>query len=329
MAVEPVLLLTAVTLGLLWALAKAAGLFGIFLAVPLGAATILYPYALVAAIAADRRPPPALTAQFDPVSNAPLLAHGLVLLLALFAASALEPAWPAWLAVVAIAPASIALSATTGRVLHALNPVSWLALIGRVGAAYLAPLAVCGGGFALAQTGVFDLPLAGPVLALYGWLLFTAAIGLMLQWRRDSLDLPIVTRAERLAEGRRRDRQKAWDVTLDEAYVNLSRGDTERGYALLRGMLERDGNTLDAYAYVHETFASWSLPVEFASFTRRYVERLVAAGDLQRALEVTELQLRRNEDFRPSDDDSAALAVYATEVGHDATAGLLVTPIAR
>ena len=69
----------------------------------------------------------------------------------------------------------------------------------------------------------------------------------------------------------------------------------------------------------------WQLPEVTAAFGEAFVERLVDVGKVHRALEVTEICLRRHPHFRPSASAVAAVVAHAREVGHESTAAMLTT----
>lgn len=327
-AATPVLLLAALVLGLLWSLASAAGAFGIFLELALAAATVFYPYLIVIAVAAGREPPVLEAAQFNLAADVALLAHA-GLLVAALAVVAIQPSLrvPGGVLLAVIAPAAIAIMAHTRALERALNPLAWWQLARALGPAYILPVALALATLAFSMSGVASqLPVLGSVLMVYALFVAAAATGLALQWRAEALDLPLITRAERRALWLRRDEQRHWDALLAEVHAHLTRGNTERGYATLRGALERERNAPAAWSYVYATLDDWQLPVHQASFARRYIEKLITDEQWQAALEVAQRQLRRDSGFRPFAAHCDVLADYADSVGQGATAGLLRTP---
>lgn len=321
---NPVLLLASLMLGAGWALAAATWPPGMILVLPLSAATLAYPYSVLAAIA-DHRPPPVASAlDFNPANHFPRIFHGAIWSVSCAALGRNPAFWPLLPLLIVMAPASMAVMASTGSVSASLYPPGLVRLIRTLGLGYLVPVTCLAIVVWLNASGwMVRLQLPAMVVAVHALLLSAATTGQVVYRRRMRLDLPFVSRAERIAESRRREHQRVWAATMSEVYRHMSVGEIEAGWALLRGSLERDGNSLAGYQQAYETLREWKLPDQLASFARRYIERLIAAGQLQRALEVTEERLRHDSSFTPLPGSIEALVKYADDVGHEATAGLL------
>ncbi len=143
---------------------------------------------------------------------------------------------------------------------------------------------------------------------------------------RHGLPFVASTYRGRREESDRRHGQHDWEESLDRIYRVLSSGDTGSGLAEMDRLLAADDHRLESYELLFERVREWQLADVTMALGEAFVERLVDAGRVHRALEVTEICLRRDPRFRPSADAVDAVVAHAREVGHESTAAMLGAP---
>jgi hypothetical protein len=330
--VSPVLSIGAIVLALLVTLADAAGLFGLWLAILLFAAIAKYPYAIARSAAAGmREPPPAAIDDFNPGAAPEFLAHaGLVIavLAWLWTADGTMMTLSA-LALALLLPASIAIMATSGSLVAAVNPAGLAQLIGALGAGYGLLLAFMLGlaAVALGIDRLLQITLLSRVVWLYALLGTFAATGTLLHLNRFALELPVGSTADERESGDRREQAREWSVAVERIYALLSAGDATRGYAAIDALLASEAHSPATYELLYERLREWRMHRHTSHFALGFVAKLTAERSLQRALEVTEERLRHDPDFRPPRHVAVEIAAHARAVGHASTAAMLEVPI--
>lgn len=326
---HPSLLAGAVAFALLVSLAAAAGWFGLWLAVILGAGLARHPYALTYSEAlGEREPLPASVEDFNPVAHPGHLLHAGLLTAAglwLSAAQHVATLLLGGAAVLLVAPASIALMAVEDRLTAALDPRAVYRLMRELGAHYVA-LLVFAGCLALLAGAVASLAhsaLISRLVWLYALFGTFAATGRLVHLCRHELSLAVSSvRDEREAAERRLEMQ-AWDGALDRIYGLVRGGDLPRAEAAIAALMQDPANDLQACEVLYARMREWDVQSHMDTLAQAFLARLVAAEQLQRAMEVAEARLRQDPDFRPAPHLRAAVAAHAGSVGHRATAAAM------
>lgn len=244
-----------------------------------------------------------------------ILATALCYLVALVAPAHL---WLALLVAVLVLPAIDLSLAFDGDVLIALNPVNWLRIVARFGAAYFIPVvanAVLAVLVVLAGLGLAHLPaLLG--LPLFGFL-YTCVIVLEFHW----MGLLVWHYRERLGvhpqapELAQRVGQGADDELVGECEA-LAKSDPEEAAIRLRDRIRERA----APAPVHALFRTLLRRLQrndlLLSHGQDWIAQLCAAGDARRALGLVQECRGIDAAFLPDDPGSAAtLAELATRLG--------------
>ena len=322
----PPLLLVAVTTSL-FALAVRAGLIGLPLLLLALSWVWTYAYLLVQTTANGVALPVLSIEATNPWHEPRPLLQFVLLLAAGALAWAAGRAWGdgAALAVCVLAlaafPASLALLAIGGEVLHAISPLA----IGRVvlglgmryveimalGAAYLGLLVVLGRRLS---------PV--PTAAVAQLLLFSlaTALGTAVHARRLELGFEPSRSPERDAEHSARLEARAHAEVADELFALIRVRRTADAWAAATAWLDRSGRQPDAYRWLRDRALSWGEAAFADSLNDLLVGRLVALGRRGEALEEVESCWRRGGRYAPRDSrDRDALESAARALGRHAT----------
>lgn len=332
----------AVTYGLLLVVAGMAGLFGIPLTIVVLLSLWRYCYTLLRAFAQDcgRAPLPDVESM-NPVGDwAPLL-HAALFMLSIFllvpvlianAEGSTEIVVAAAIGITGIVafPASAGVLGVTGNLVAAMNPVSIVTVIGVLRGTYVKLIA--GLGVLLFLSGVlrsfvyagggFLGSFLGETVGNWAQLAAYALIGRAIADHGDEFDL--TGEAERMAEQDDRDRNRAWQAPLDRAYASIRSGFVGQGYRQIRELAESEGESLDIYAWLFERMRHWEDRQHAVAIAPRFIERLLAAGRLHEALDLSD-QCRRmpGTRFELAAPARAKLVEYARSVNRHRSADAL------
>ena len=322
----PPLALIAVTTLLLW-LARAAGLFGLPLALVSLSWVWAYGYLLVVATARGQ-PLPVLTIEStNPWHEPRPLALLAVVGLALVAGRALAmrlgaPALVgAALVVLLTSPAALALLAVEGDGWRVLSPPALVRVAAGLGTRYLGLLALALGYAALLATLAARLPFV--VLAATAqlmWLSVAAALGTSLYVRRNELGLEAWEAPERAATRAAREAERERDAFATEIYglLRARRGPTAWRHA--GEWLARGGRDPDQYRWLRDRALLWGESTFADRLGDELVSRLLALGRRGEALGEIEDCWRRGGRYVADDHrDRDVLEATARELGRTAT----------
>ncbi len=325
-------------------LAQLGGPFGWPLMALLMLSLWRYGYAVLRAVALDRRHLPAPDVEtMHPIGEGRLVAHfmlfaGLFILLGLYSGTATPASTAAWwlalLALAAIFPASCAIMGISGSLSAAVHPLHLATLAGTMGLSYLRLLATCAVLLATA-TGLIVLTrdlgwvaqLFSACLFVWMWLAVFALTGDAVGDYRAELDLHS-DREHCNEEDERRWHREHMNV-LDRAYASLRSGLVNEGYRTLKTMLTEEGEDPALYQWLLNRMFEWEDHRHVCAVAARFVARLVELGRIQDALELAEQFRRRSPDFTLDDDTAVILARYAREIGHHWLADELTADLNR
>jgi hypothetical protein len=329
---DSTLLIVAVSYGTALALAHLGGLLGIPLFVLISLSLWRYAYAVLHAVARDRRTLPAPDGEtMHPFGEVRLVLHFLLFgLLTVFlittpllgdSAGTDTVRLAGFVVVVAVFPASAALVGISGNLAAAVNPAALAALMRVVGRDYVILLARCAVLVTVVATVAATIGASGwlgllPAYATAVWTLLAlfaltgSAVGvhraeLLLTSERESHDAAL-----------ERDRDRELQTQLDRAYASLRTGLRSQGYRTISDLLAADNDSPAMYQWLLNRMSAWEDDSHARALAARFVERLLELGRVHEALELTERHRRLSVEFMPSDDAAAALASYAREIGH-------------
>lgn len=326
------LFVTAGVYAMLIVLAISAGLFGVWLLVLVILSLWRYGYAVLRAVAQGARniPPPGIESM-NPVGSWTLLLH-----FALFPAliASIAQIWPVGnqpvgrvlsasfsLVVVGVFPASAAIMGYTSNIVAALNPAAIRSVVRTLGLDYAWLVVACAGlvfGAALIRTTLlpsFGLLAGVTATMLEVWTLLAvfALIGSSLHAHSDDFDLP---RAPPSPEERdTEDLRREWQAELDLAYGSLRSGDLQKGYGVLRELIERNNQSIELQCWLFDKLSGWEDGQHAFRVAERLIDRLVEIGDTPAALQLFTHCRQAGGELAMSAETSAALAAYADSIG--------------
>ncbi len=251
----------------------------------------------------------------------------LFLLVALFLPAYLLALWEftplawAWLAAGIVAwPAAAMLEAMEENFLHALNPLAWLALLGRLGADYLgavvAVVVLIGVALGLEWLLLTTLPgiLAAALarfLQMYALLVAFKLFGQLLRQRHEALGLdiapPIVKPQLANAEE---------DEVMQRAQWLLDQGEPAQAIDCLHDLIRRRGASAPVHACYRQLLVKANDVARLAAHTRLYAGNLLALGQDKVALALVGEALRLDRGFLLDDPDAITrLLAHAAKTG--------------
>lgn len=316
---------------LLWLLASAAGLLGIWLAVILSIAFYKFLMLILRMRALGHRLKPPEHTLFNPVDArwalSGVLWFVIVILIATALAEATHPVfgWATagifWL----LYPAAISVAAINQSAAGIFNIPLQLAMIRSLGSAY-AWLLFCLSVVALLATAAdsLDLPQSIQTLltAYFSVLVFSMTGGLLHEYR-DAVDLES-REVDDLARIRN-DRHHAGELRkiANSAYEFESRGSKDKGVSLIRKYLAESGNTLSDFRWFFDELAGWSSLRPMQSLAPHYLSALVNSNDLKAAIEVLDRLAPLESDYLPDAQATERLAAFAETTGRVKLAAVL------
>ncbi|HEX6999271.1 MAG TPA: hypothetical protein VF322_14110 [Gammaproteobacteria bacterium] len=229
--------------------------------------------------------------------------------------------------VVALFPASAALMALTGDLAAAMSPRRVTALVAALGARYAAILvgwtalfALSFGAMAVLRPGGSSLLLLLDILAaVWTFLAAFALTGAALRMARLEIDIPgdVETRREELD---RRDVIDRRQRALDRAYASLRSGLTAAAYRTIEELVNDEGESTELHLWIVNRMSEWDFPHHAVAVGVGFIERSLARGEPDAALELYVLCRRLDGRFAPRRADASALAAHARLVGRRALA---------
>ncbi|HPF26652.1 MAG TPA: hypothetical protein P5528_16080 [Steroidobacteraceae bacterium] len=332
-------LLLAATFAGLFALARAAGMFGWWLGILLLFWFIKYLYVLIDDVAHGGDDAPVLSMEMiAPLSDFRAVGQIAILVALGYGSQSLSGVLGSagvqalQLALLALLPASVAIMAIERNLLRALNPVAITRVIAGLGGWYLTLLAAMLLLAALTTRAVDSIGLAmlQTFVELLLWLLFASLLGGALYERRLTLGIDARhTPEHRLArEHRERDHERA--RFLDEVFAMARNGAHDNAWRAIELRLDARAHSDAEYDWLLEALQRLTDSRHLHRLRNRYLTRLVQRRRSSVALNLLERIWRSDADYQP--DDAAAvltLARLAVDAGAPADARRLLSGFDR
>jgi hypothetical protein len=222
-------------------------------------------------------------------------------------------------------PAAVAILVMDKSLPHALNPISWLALIARLGIDYVTAVAIL---LAL-QIGSAIVTIAanawlpnwlaamlGFILLQYVMVVGCHLIGYLIYQRHEDLGLDISAAAPLPALASSQE-----DLTLRDANDLAGEGKTAEATGLLQALMRERGAGPAVHERYRKLLNELKDSVRLSAHAREYIAVLLGAGNDKRALALAAEAVATDPEFRLHDaDDTTRLVALAADAGHSQTA---------
>jgi hypothetical protein len=321
------LLLIAV-FAVLLTLASRAGLLGLPLALILLSWFLKYAFVVLDAAARGLREPPVLSIEMvNPASEQRPLGQLLIIGVFYAASGALTTLLGAKVVLclrvlgLLVLPACIAVLASTGSILSAINPRMLVGMIRRLGWDYLLiwgaiavlALAAIYVSRQLVGSPFFGLPLAIGCL-MYGWLAVFSIIGGALYERRHEIGHDVWRSPEREQTRTEYDVGREHARVIDELYGHWRGGAYKEALQAAENRLANRHHSLEEYAWLCTALLRWPDRRLASRLAQDYIQRLLAARQPSAALAAARRHLDADPDFRPA---TAAELLRLAELARD------------
>ena len=314
-----------------------AGLLGIPIVLVIGSWFFKYAFLLLDHAAQGRPGAPVLTAEaINPLGETRPLTYALVVpafyastgAIGAFAGSELVSALRL-LGLLAL-PAILATHTTTGSFAEALNPVTVVNVVRRLGIDYLLVLCVsaaCGwAGSAIVLDGDDLSFLLRIALVMLLWLTMFATLGGVIHQRRLELGFEPEHSPERRQARDDKDRDRERDRFIDRVFAEFRAGGRGNPWASIEERATRSPNPLAEYAWIYERVATWPNPKLAERVAQHLLPLLLAANRNSEALRIIKSRLEASPEFRPSTSEQLIrLAELARDAGDRPLARALLT----
>ncbi len=322
---DTVVLIAIVSFALLTALARQAGIFGVWLGIILVPALYRYLLMLLEARALGIPTPVASIEVFNLVDNVWSLTPLVLLAASIWGGFLLHhevsplAAWILAVALFGIMPASLAILALTRSPFESLDPRAIARMIRACGPAYaLIPAAMVLVGLLVALLGFTGLPAVLLTAATYYSLFLTFTLtGALLHIRDIQFSLtipdPLQPAEETLRHRRVADRQGV----LTHAYGFISRDNRAGGLAHVRHALGEESYSDDAWRWYFAEMLKWESKDAALMLGQEYLKQLLHEGRDVEAVKLMARCLLEDERFRPLPDDREAARDVAKKLGRD------------
>ena len=218
-----------------------------------------------------------------------------------------------------VLPAVIAVHTVTGSVIRIIDPRAIIAMIARLGWAYLLIIAVVivAGllGRAIVLEGdafAFMLRIA---LLMWLWLAIFAFLGGVLHARRFEVGYDPEDSPERRQARDEKDRERERDRFIDQVFAEYRAGGRGNPWATIEERATRSPNPLAEYTWIYERVATWPNPKLAERAAQPLLPLLLAANRNGEALRIIKSRLEANTEFRPS---TAEQLIRLAELARDA-----------
>ena len=318
-------LLAMVAFALLWGLAQAAGILGLWLAILLVPALFRYQLAILEARANGRAAPVAGVEMFNIADNfwtlAPLVIFavaiwgGVLLAHAGFSAAARLLG----LALFVVLPASLAILAITRSPLESLNPLAWVRMARACGADYVIaavvpPLMA----FLLSLLPLDALPtVLRNLLWSYPAFLLCTLTGAALYANEVAYRIRIPDPVEpgEVEISSRLDAERG--RALNHAYGFVSRGNLDGGLAHVRAAIDNDADPEAARRWYFERMLEWESKRGALFYAQDYLGWLLAEEREAEAMKLLTRCFLEDPTFRPRPPDREAALAIARRLHRD------------
>lgn len=295
-----------VVFALLFALADAAGVFGIWLAIVILPAFFRYAMYLLAARALGQRAPVPGIEEFSLIGNAWALFPTVLLAAFIWLEWKIVVTWSllpaAWLllAFFLVYPASIAVLGVTRSPLSSINPLDLWRMVRICGVDYLwIPATVVPVVAALIWMSTLDTPfLLFDIATNFAFFLLFAMTGAVLHahdvMSEVDIELPQEPSASELYEDLIGERQRV----ANHAYGFISRGNRDGGFAHIREWLQDETERDQAYLWFFQEMLKWDSRVPALFFAQDFLHQLLGWNMDREALKLISRCLHEDENWR-------------------------------
>ncbi|MEX0976572.1 MAG: hypothetical protein WDZ50_05690 [Woeseia sp.] len=322
---DTVVLIAIVSFALLTALAREAGIFGIWLGIVLVPALYRYLLMLLEARALGIATPVAGIDVFNLVDNVWSLTPLVLLAVSIWGGFLLHhqvsllAAWVFGMALVGVTPASLAILALTRSPFESLDPRAIVRMIRACGPAYaLLPAAMALVGLLVVLLGLTGLPPFILMLVTYYSVFLTFTLTGALLHVRDlqfalTIPDPLQPEEETLRQRRVAERQGV----LTHAYGFVSRDNRAGGMAHLRDALGEESYSDDAWRWYFNELLKWESKDAALMLGQEYLTQLLHEERDIEAVKLMSRCLLEGGRFRPLPDDRAAARDVLKKLGRE------------
>jgi hypothetical protein len=293
-----------------FAIAKAGGLFGLWLLILISPAYYRYLLYLLEARASGKEAPVPTAEMFDPVENFWSLTPLILIALLIWGGIVISDFgffWPLvyGAAILVIMPATLAILAITHSPIESLNPAAIARMIRVCGTDYfLVPAVVVGMTFVLVMLNQIGLPLfLVDVGTSYQSVLLFTLTGAILRAKDVSfelkLDEPVLPTQDEIAGDLEKERQKV----ASHAYGFISRGNREGGFAHIMDWIQKEPDIHAASAWFFSTMLKWESKDPALFYAQTYVAHLLHHNEDMKALKLVSICLHENPRWKPNTED--------------------------
>lgn len=293
-----------------FAIAKAAGLLGLWLLILLTPAYFRYLLYLLEARASGNEAPVPTAEMFDPAENFWSLTPLVLIALLIWGGIVIADFGWTWslaygVAVLLVTPASMAILAITHAPLESLNPAAIVRMFRVCGPDYfLVPAAVVGITLFLATLGQFGLPLFFVDLGTsYQSVLVFTLTGAILRAKGVSFELKLEDAVERSEEEIAGDLEKEREKVASHAYGFISRGNREGGFAHIMDWIQKEPDVHEASAWFFSKMMKWEIKEPALFFAQIYIAHLLHHNEEMKVLKLVSICLHENPAWRPKGED--------------------------
>jgi len=318
-------LMAMISFALLFILADAAGVFGIWLTVIILPAFFRYSLYLLEARAQGHKAPIPGIEEFSLVDNfwalfpAVLLCAFIWLEWYIAGNYSLTPA--AWLLVLflLVYPASMAVLGMTHSPLASINPLDLWHMMRICGRDYFwIPVAVVPVVAAVVWMAPYDTPfLLFDLASIYAFVLLFTMTGAVLRAhdvaREVDIELPLEATEAQLHDNLIGERQRV----ANHAYGFISRGNREGGFAHIRQWLQEERDRDEAYEWFFQEMLKWESKVPALFFAQDFLRQLLRWNMDREALKLISRCVHEDPQWRPQRDDRAAAQELLARHGRD------------
>ena len=314
---------------LLLILVSAAGMLGIWLGIVIVPALFRYLTNLVETIGSNRTPQPPGGEFFRWVGETWSLFPFIIVIALAWASYGLHNASADSLMVLLIAvagllyPAMLGVLSVTHSPLQSMNPVALKHFIQRIGFPYLiAPVFLLL--IIFLSTTAQNLPYKTDLLFDI-FLIFSlhAVIGSIMAPHDIFEDVHIPEAAEDGADEIAAQTEKTRIAALSHAYGFVSRGNRDGGFRHIFDVIEKDPDTVAAWAWFFDRMMRWEQNEHALFFAQHYIHDMLQHGEKIPALKVIIRCRLVNEQFKPLREDMAAVIEAAESSGNIELAAVL------
>lgn len=295
---------------IVFAIAKAAGMLGIWLLVLVAPAYYRYLLYLLEARANGKEAPVPTAEMFDPAENFWSLTPLVLVALLIWGGVAVSGYGFGWsfvygAAILLVLPASLAILAITHSPIESLNPAAIARMFRACGLSYLmVPVVIAGITILLSLLGRLSVPLFFVDLGTsYQTILVFTLTGAVLYSRDIAVELRLDDQVLQTVEEIAADLDKEREKVASHAYGFISRGNREGGFAHIRDWIQKEPDVHQASAWFFNKLLKWESKDAALFFAQDYLAHLLHHDLDAKALKVISICLHENPGWKPREND--------------------------